>query len=144
MKPVNNSTERRPLGKPAAKEPVTPEKAARFRALLDKPNKHEQKKPRPSTLGKKKDDDAVDPAAMHPKMTPQPELRPIAIEKVEAPRPVIEPKIVEGLVREISVITEADRTDVRIQLNSKTLDGLQINISKENGNVSLQFFTTSP
>src|SRR5262245_33020810 len=50
--------------------------------------------------------------------------RPLEIDHVEAPRAVTPPAIVEGLVREISVVATDKRQEVRIELNSKTLDGL--------------------
>ena len=85
-----------------------------------------------------------DEKELMPEPTKPHQFRPVEIEHIEAPRAVTPPAIVEGLVREISVVATESRQEVHIELNSKTLDGLRIDISKKDGNVSVQFVTSSP
>jgi flagellar hook-length control protein FliK len=87
------------------------------------------------------DDQAIDP--VNADQNHRQSFRPIEIEHVEAPRPIAPAAIVEGLVREITLVTSDERQDIHIQFDSRTLEGLQIQISKEHGNVSLQFVTSS-
>jgi flagellar hook-length control protein FliK len=50
----------------------------------------------------------------------------------------------QNLVQEISVARTKDRTQVDIQLNSKTFDGLKVTISQTAGNVSIQMVSRTP
>jgi flagellar hook-length control protein FliK len=52
------------------------------------------------------------------------------------------PVQLQQLVHEISVV--ASKQQVHIEMNSSVLKGLQVQIEKQNGAVSIQFLTTSP
>jgi len=122
-----------------AKMPAKSGKAGmheKFESLLAKHDRGAQRK-----LGAEEKDASLNLVAEPPKPV---QFRPVEIEHVEAPRPVTPPAIVEGLVREISVVAADNRQEVNIELNSKTLDSLRIEISKQGGNVCVQFVTSSP
>lgn len=65
--------------------------------------------------------------------------------EVEAPRSVAEPRLIQGIVSEIVMAAEPGGTqEVQIQLNSRTLDGLKINISKDAaGEIAVKFITAN-
>jgi flagellar hook-length control protein FliK len=55
------------------------------------------------------------------------------------------PPAMQNLVQEITVATgPQNRSQVDIQLNSKTFDGLKISISHADGNVSIQMLSRTP
>lgn len=66
-------------------------------------------------------------------------------QQVESPRPVYEARQIKGIVQEIqTVVHPGGKTQVDIQLNSQTLDGLQIRITRDDtGKIAIQFSTQS-
>jgi flagellar hook-length control protein FliK len=75
--------------------------------------------------------------------------QPLAAPKVQAApvQPVAEPKIVEALAREIVEHVEVSpgehRSQIDIQFNSRTLDGLHVRLVQENGGISVLFTAAS-
>ncbi len=77
---------------------------------------------------------------------PAPSQPPFPVQQVvEAPRSGAEPaRLIESLVQEVLVgVNASGHDEVQIQLNSKTLEGTRIHISKEEGGVSIKFLTSS-
>jgi flagellar hook-length control protein FliK len=78
------------------------------------------------------------PMAM-PLGLPKPQTAPV--------QPAAEPRAVEALAREIVEHVEVSpgerRSQIDIQFNSRTLDGLHVRLVQENGCVSVQFTTAS-
>jgi flagellar hook-length control protein FliK len=64
---------------------------------------------------------------------------------VEEPPPVTGPPEIQNLVQEMVVAIDAVGCErVEIQLDSKTLDGLRIQIRNQGGEVAIRFFSHSP
>jgi flagellar hook-length control protein FliK len=69
----------------------------------------------------------------------------IATTEVSAAHAVNVPDQLKGIVDEITVaLPQSGPQHVEIQLNSKTLQGLKINITRDQGQVNIQFQTQSP
>lgn len=77
-------------------------------------------------------------AAPPPMAMPQITAEPAAAEAKQV-RAVQLPPALEGLVQEIQVSArDMQSSDVRIQFDSKTLDGLQVRITRENGKLAVE------
>ena len=65
-------------------------------------------------------------------------------QRVEKPQSTMDTRQLDGLVQEISVAAQDKSTQVDIQLNSQTLQGLHIRIaSDQGGSIAIQFTTAS-
>lgn len=73
-------------------------------------------------------------------MTPLPPMAPeSAATGTKQVRAVLLPPALEGVVREIEVsLRDVQSSEVRIQFDSKTLDGLQVRIARENGKLAVE------
>lgn len=83
-------------------------------------------------------------------LTPAPGYQPVQftadlpVQAPEAPRPLHDARIIRSLVQEIHLVAHpGGRTEMEIQLNSKTLEGLQIRIGHEDGKLNIVFSTKS-
>jgi len=69
---------------------------------------------------------------------------PPQVQETEGPRGAQPARVIDSLVQEIVAgVNAAGAEEVQIQLQSSTLEGLRIHISKEEGNLSVQFFSRS-
>jgi hypothetical protein len=71
------------------------------------------------------------------------QLRPQEVQSVERPRPVYDAQAIRGIVQEVRMVASpGDKTRIEIQLTSKTLDGLNIKIDRnDEGRLAIQFNT---
>jgi flagellar hook-length control protein FliK len=66
------------------------------------------------------------------------------VEGAQAAHAVTDPRLIEGLVREIVVMTRgAESQEVTIQFDSRTLDGLRVHLERDKGELSVRFVTRS-
>ncbi len=107
-----------------------------------------------AVLEKKKQSSSQEPAADDataksfsgtPGLLPPPEMSGGPVAKTEQPQAATAARMLDKLTDEITVATkESGVKEVQIQLNSKTLEGLKINISKPDaGGIQVQFQTQS-
>ncbi len=69
---------------------------------------------------------------------------PPEVRKTEGPSRLLESRAIQDLVREVVVAVNArGESEVRIELQSHTLEGLRIHIGKSEGQISVQFLTRS-
>jgi type III secretion system needle length determinant len=74
----------------------------------------------------------------------QPVERPFPeVEAAETPAAVQMPKVVDGVANEIAVAVRGAR-DVEIQFDSKTLAGLHVRVTSENGRLNVTLQSESP
>lgn len=138
-------------------KPKTEDKEKKFSAVLDQKRKQASPEDGPApkeasakeTLPKDalpKDLAAVPSSGMGTLRQPvqQPEIFNRSAGKTEETHAAAPSRMVEQLADEITVATkESGVKEVQIQLNSKTFEGLQINISRQDGGIQVQFQTQS-
>jgi flagellar hook-length control protein FliK len=115
-----------------ARDTPDTKKDGKFAKVLAK--KADEKKPGEAKLAQPSAGVAAGPPAQGP----------APVEKKDAAHAAHEPRAIQGLAQEITVAQSSNRTDVKIQLHSKVLDGLNIQITRQAGRVSVEFQTASP
>jgi len=96
----------------------------------------------------KKDDEEVkaeDLAKLQAGALQQPtfQMKPPEVQAVERPRPVYDAQAIRGIVQEVRMVASpGDKSRIEIQLTSKTLEGLNIKIERnDEGRLAIQFNT---
>ncbi len=146
-----------PLGEgellPGTGDPaLTPEAAAAQAAHVARHGKEEGAEGKEFSLktGDEEAEDELDaaeveseklaPGAMQALLSQQPTPE---VQAVERPRPLHEMQQIRSIVQEVRMVAKpGDKTQIEIQLTSKTLDGLQIKIERgEEGRMQIDFVT---